>query len=315
MQVWRGVDAVPASHGPSVVTIGVFDGVHRGHRAVVSEVVAHARSRGAAAVVVTFDPHPLEVLRPELAPKALTTVDHRAQLLGEVGVDAVLVLPFDRELAGWSPERFVDDVLVGALGAAEVVVGEDFRFGARAAGDITTLRALGAERGFEVTALAPVGDTGHRWSSTYVRDRVALGEMEVAARALSRPHRLEGPVTHGDKRGRELGFPTANLGVGPHAAIPADGIYAGWLLRPATGQRLPAAVSIGTNPTFDGVARRVEAYVLGFDDRPEELDLYDEHVAVDFVTRIRDTVRFTSIEALVEQMHRDVVEVARVLGV
>lgn len=313
MQVWRSLDTV-APHGPCVVTIGVFDGVHRGHRAVVGQVVERARARGAAPVVVTFEPHPLEVLRPALAPKALSTPEHRAALLGAIGVEGVLLLPFDQELASWSPERFVDEVLVAALHAVEVIVGEDFRFGARAAGDIGTLRTLGGQRGFDVTALAPVGETGHRWSSTYVRDRVALGDVGRAAHALNRPHRLEGPVAHGDKRGRELGFPTANVDVGAGAAVPADGIYAGWLLRPGTGQRLPAAISIGTNPTFDGEARRVEAYVLGFDDRPEELDLYGEHVALEFVARVRETVRFTTVEALVEQMHRDVAQVTGLLA-
>ena len=314
MQVWRGLDAVPEGFGPSVVSIGVFDGVHRGHRAVLEQVVRDARAQGASPVVVTFDPHPLSVVRPHMAPKALTTAEHRAVLLGGIGVEGVLILPFDSELASWSPSQFVDDVLVGALHAVEVVVGEDFRFGAKASGDISTLRDLGAASGFSVTTIAPVGETGHRWSSTYVRDRIALGDVQQAARALARPHLLEGPVAHGDKRGRELGFPTANLRVSPGAAIPADGIYAGWLLRTSTGQRLPAAISIGTNPTFAGEDRRVEAYVLGFDDRPEELDLYDEQVVLHFVARIRETVKFASIEALVEQMHRDVAEVAEILA-
>jgi riboflavin kinase/FMN adenylyltransferase len=230
-----------------------------------------------------------------------------------LGVAGVLVLPFDREIASWPPEQFVDDVLVKALAVREVVVGEDFRFGARAAGDVALLRRLGREDGFTVTAVAPVGDTGHRWSSTYVRDRIALGEVERAAAALDRPHHLEGRVVRGDARGRELGFPTANLDIDPHAAVPADGIYAGTLLR--AGRRLPAAISVGTNPTFDGEQRRVEAYVLGFDDRPEELDLYGEDVAVEFVARIRDTVRYTGVDALVAQMHRDVVRVGELLGV
>jgi len=313
VELWRHVDEAPADWGPSVVSIGVFDGVHRGHRAVVGLAVEHARALGAMPVVVTFDPHPLAVLRPEMAPRMLTSASFRAELLGQLGVAAVLVLPFDREIASWAPEQFVDDVLVKALDTREVVVGEDFRFGARAAGDVALLRRLGEQDGFEVTAVAPVGDTGHRWSSTYVRDRVALGEVELAARALERPHRLEGRVVHGDHRGRELGFPTANLELDPHAAVPADGVYAGWLLRGS--ERLPAAVSIGTNPTFDGEQRRVEAYVLGFDDRPDALDLYGETVALEFVAHIRETVRFHGVEPLVAQMHRDVARIGELLGV
>jgi riboflavin kinase/FMN adenylyltransferase len=313
VELWRHLDDIPPDWGPSVVTIGVFDGVHRGHRAVLERAVARARDLDAAPVVVTFDPHPLAVLRPEMAPRMLTSATFRAELLAELGVQGVLVLPFDREIASWPPEQFVDDVLVKALAAREVVVGEDFRFGARAAGDVALLTRLGRADGFTVTAVAPVGDTGHRWSSTYVRDRIALGEVDRAAAALDRPHRLEGRVVRGDARGRELGFPTANLAGDPHAAVPADGIYAGFLVR--GHERLPAAISVGTNPTFDGEERRVEAYVLGFDDRPEELDLYGEDVAVEFVARIRDTVRYTGVDALVAQMHRDVVRVGKLLGV
>ncbi|NHC44592.1 bifunctional riboflavin kinase/FAD synthetase [Motilibacter aurantiacus] len=316
MQVWHGLGAIPSDWGPSVVSIGVFDGVHRGHRAVVGRAVARSRSAHIPAVVVTFDPHPLDVLRPQIAPKQLTTVAHRAALLGDLGVDAVCVLPFDAELASWSPEQFVGRVLVDALHAAEVVVGADFRFGHKAAGDAALLSTLGARSGFTVCPVGLVEEAGHRWSSTFVRDRVALGEVEAAARALDRPHRVEGVVVHGDKRGRELGYPTANLDVPARTVVPADGVYAGWLVRglphnlSAEGEtRLPAAISIGTNPTFGGEKRRVEAYVL---DRTD-LDLYGEHVAVDFVGRVRDTEKFAGVEELVAQMALDVDRVRELL--
>jgi riboflavin kinase/FMN adenylyltransferase len=306
VHVWRSLDDVTA-HPPaaSVVTIGNFDGVHLGHRALLSGVVAAARSRGADAVVTTFDPHPMTVIHPDSAPPRLTTLAHRLALLEEQGLDAVLVLPFTRELSVWTPAEFVSRVLVSGLHAVEVHVGENFRFGHRAAGDVTTLREQGAAQGFEVVAVPLTGDTT-RWSSTYVRQSLAEGDVASAAAALGRPHRVEGPVVEGDKRGRELGYPTANLDLPPDTAIPADGVYAGWLTR-ADGTRLPAAISIGTNPTFGGTSRRVEAYVLDRDD----LELYGEHVAVDFLARLRETVRFDGIEPLLAQMAIDVDQARR----
>jgi len=309
VHVWRSLDDVTARPpAASVVTIGNFDGVHLGHRALLRGVVAAARERGAEAVVTTFDPHPMTVIHPDSAPPRLTTPAHRLALLEEQGVDAVLVLPFTRELSLWSPAEFVSRVLVSGLHAAEVHVGENFRFGHRAAGDVTTLRELGEELGFAVVAVPLTGDTT-RWSSTYVRQSLAEGDVASAAAALGRPHRVEGPVVEGDKRGRQLGYPTANLDLPPGTAIPADGVYAGWLTR-ADGTRLPAAISIGTNPTFGGTNRRVEAYVLDRDD----LELYGEHVAVDFLARLRETVRFDGIEPLLAQMALDV-EQARQLTV
>jgi riboflavin kinase/FMN adenylyltransferase len=251
-------------------------------------------------VVVTFDPHPMTVIHPDSAPPRLATLEHRLALLEQCEVDAVLVLPFTRELSLWEPDEFVRRVLVDALHAVEVHVGENFRYGHRAAGDVTTLRADGERHGFTVVALPLAGGTS-RWSSTYVRQCLAEGDVASAAAALGRPHRVEGPVVEGDKRGRELGYPTANLDLPRDAAVPDDGVYAGWLTR-ADGTRLPAAISIGTNPTFGGTTRRVEAYVLDRDD----LELYGEHVAVDFLARLRETITFDGVEPLLVQMAEDV---------
>ena len=311
MQRWRALSDVPAGFGPSVVTIGVYDGVHRGHQVGIGRTVKLARERGAAAVVVTFAPHPMAVVHPAAVPPALSSLDHRLDLLAALGVDATLVLPFTVEVSRWSPEEFVDRVLVRALGAVGVLVGEDFRFGHRAAGDVELLRRLGVEHGFDAEGITLAGD-GDRWSSTRARALVLAGNVEAAAQVLGRPHRVEGEVVHGDHRGREIGYPTANLAVGPGVCVPADGVYAGWLLRcgvrPGAGSgspaelRLPGAISVGTNPTFEGVDRRVETYVLDRDD----LDLYAERVAVDFLARLRPTLRFDTVEELVAQMRVDV---------
>jgi riboflavin kinase/FMN adenylyltransferase len=310
VRVWRGLDSVDLgtvdAARRSVVTIGNFDGVHRGHQQVVGGLVARARELGATSVVTTFDPHPMTVIHPHAAPLRLTDMDRRLALLEDHGVDAVLVLPFTRELSLWEPDDFVQRVLVDALHAVEVHVGENFRYGHRARGNVDTLRDEGDRFGFAVHAAPLAGDTT-RWSSTYVRQCLAEGDTAAAAEALGRPHRVEGPVVEGDKRGRELGYPTANLALDEDVAIPADGVYAGWLVR-ADGDRLPAAVSIGTNPTFGGTARRVEAYVLDRDD----LELYGERVGVEFADRLRETVAFAGVEPLLAQMARDV-EQARAL--
>ncbi|WP_432563533.1 bifunctional riboflavin kinase/FAD synthetase [Kineococcus sp. SYSU DK003] len=310
MQRWEDLSDVEPGFGPSVVTIGNFDGVHRGHAAVLGEVVGLARSRGLRSVAVTFDPHPLQVLHPERAPGLLTGLERRLDLLAATGLDAVLVMPFTRELADWSPERFVEDVFVTGLGAQVVVVGHDVRFGRGNAGDLSTMQELGDRLGFEVVVLQDLGDEGrvvHRWSSTAVREALADGDVQRAAEMLGHPHRVTSTIVHGDHRGRELGYPTANLDTA-HAQglVPADGVYAGWLTRPS-GQRLAAAVSIGTNPTFDGQRRQLEAYCLpGQPGVGPELDLYGERVDLDFVAHLRPTLRFEGIEVLVQQMERDV---------
>lgn len=303
VRVWRSIEEVPADLGSTVVTIGNFDGVHLGHQHVVRRAREVAAERGLDTVVaVTFHPHPFAVLRPEHAPMTLTSIDDRVALLGEAGIDDVLVLPFDREIAAWSPEEFIDRVLVGALRAAAVVVGANFRFGNKAAGDVALLTAAGAERGFAVAGVALDGGP-QVWSSTYVRACVSSGDVEGAAEALGRPFSVHGVVVEGDKRGRALGFPTANVPATDVAAVPADGVYAGWLRRLDTGERFPAAISVGTNPTFDGKReRRVESYVLDRDD----LELYGVEVEVCFCHHLRGMEKFDGIDALVAQMHDDV---------
>ncbi|MDT5038014.1 MAG: riboflavin kinase / adenylyltransferase [Micromonosporaceae bacterium] len=314
MQRWRGYDAAPGGWGRSVVTIGVFDGVHRGHSEIIGHTVKRARELGVQAVVVTFDPHPSEVVRPGSHPPVLTEPARKAELIEQLGVDVLCVLPFTLEFSRLSAEAFVHDVLVAHLHAAQVVVGENFRFGHRAAGDIAALRRLGRTFGFGVEA-APLttGDpaseaTATIISSTYIRSCVDAGDVTAAARALGRPHRVEGVVVRGDQRGRTIGFPTANLLTGAYAAIPADGVYAAWLVR-GRGERLPAAVSIGTNPTFAGRQRRVEAYVIDFDG-----DLYGERLSLDFVAHLREQRTYATTEPLVAQIHDDVARTREVLA-
>lgn len=310
MRVWRSLPEVPQDIGPTVVTIGNFDGVHLGHQHVVRRAREVADQLGIADVVaVTFDPHPIAVLRPEHAPPTLTSLAARIGLLEDAGIDDVLVIPFDRSIASWSPEEFIDRVLVDALGAGAVVVGANFRFGHKAAGDVATLRAAGAARGFEVEGIALDGGP-QVWSSTYVRNCLAAGDVAGAAEALGRPFTVRGVVVEGDHRGRDMGFPTANVPTSGVAA-PADGVYAGWLRREDTGETYPAAISVGTNPTFDGEReRRVESYVLDRDD----LELYDVEVVVSFVDRIRGMLRFDGVESLVAAMHEDVKKAREILA-
>jgi riboflavin kinase / FMN adenylyltransferase len=326
VRLWHGLADVPQGWGRSVVTIGVFDGVHRGHQHILARGVETARRLGLPLVVVTFDPHPIEVVRPGTHPPRLSTPRRRAELLSQLGADAVMVLPFTPEIFQMSPDEFVQSVLVDRLRVAGVVVGENFRFGHKAKGDVALLRELGDKYDFSADGVPLVTD-GTALSSTYVRERLSTGDVEGAAVALGRPHRLEGVVVRGHRRGRALGFPTANLQVHPYAAVPADGVYAGWLQRlepvgAATSSgspgppgsaaedddaspaepRWPAAISIGTNPHFGDQERSVEAYALDRDD----LELYGERAAIDFAARIRDVARFESLDALIAEMRRDV---------
>lgn len=328
---WTALDQVPADFGPTVVTIGNFDGVHRGHRAVLERLVQATHADGRSAVAVTFWPHPVAVLHPERAPQLICGLEDRLDLLESTGLDATLALEFTLELAHHSPEDFVRVFFVEGLRASTVVVGQDVRFGWRNEGDINTMIALGEKYGFHVVTIDDISSAGtaigqqmeeRRWSSSWVRELLAIGDVAHANEVLGRLHAVRGTVVHGDARGRELGFPTANLGQDAEGMIPGDGVYAGWLRRLApdsavgesgedTSVRLPAAISVGTNPTFDGAERRVEAYVL---DRTN-LDLYGEEVALDFEHQLRPTLKFDGIESLVAQMNVDVEDCRRLLGV
>jgi riboflavin kinase/FMN adenylyltransferase len=305
---------VPAGYGPSVVAIGKFDGVHSGHRAVIDRARVDAATGGARVVAVTFDRNPLALLRPEICPENLIGVHQKLRLLAETGVDATLLLRFDEKLANLTAREFVEHVLVDALGVRTVLVGRDFRFGKGGAGNPDVLRDLGAEFGFDVDVVDDVRaiEPGRRVSSTWIREVLAEGDVQTAAKLLGRPPSVWGGVVHGAKRGRGLGFPTANLSHDLEGFVPADGIYSGWLIDEGSadglrsGIRYPAAISVGTNPTFDDVAvRQVEAYVLD----ETELDLYDHDVEVQFVSRIRGMVAFDGIEPLKAQIAADVEKV------
>jgi riboflavin kinase/FMN adenylyltransferase len=302
VKLWRSLSEVPEDLGRTAVVIGNFDGVHRGHQHVVRRGRELAQERGLYLVAVTFDPHPMAVLRPEHAPVMLSTVEQRADLLAAAGADAVLALPFDRDMAAWTPDEFAQRVLVACLHAAAVVVGANFRYGCRAAGDVACLVDFGAQHDFTAEGI-PLDGGPQVWSSTYVRTCLASGDVAGAAEALGRPYSIRGTVVKGDQRGRGLGFPTANVPATTERAVPPDGVYAGWLTRCDTGETFPAAISVGTNPTFDGViGRRVESYVL---DRTD-LDLYGVEVEVAFAEHLRGMVAFDSIDALIEQMRADV---------
>jgi len=292
----------------AVLCIGVFDGVHRGHQTLLAQGRAVADELGLPLIAVTFDPHPMSVVRPEAAPTTLASLTERRFLLLNAGADDVFVLKFTKEVSTWSPEEFIQRVLVDTLKARAVVVGENFRFGHRAVGTVQTLREAGQRDGFSVHELTLAADQ-QPWSSTRVRQAVVDGDVAEAARVLGRPYELSGAIVHGDHRGRELGFPTANLLWLGNPTIPADGVYAGWLV--VGGQRLPAAISVGTNPQFSGEERRVESYVLDRDD----LDLYGQEVTVVFVDRLRGQLVFDGLDGLVEQMSQDVASTREVLGV
>ncbi len=311
MQRWRGVESAPPGWGRCVVTVGVFDGVHRGHHVIIGTAVQRAAEAGLPSVVLTFDPHPSEVVRPGTHPPMLTSPRYKAELVEALGVDVMCVLPFTEAFSRLGADEFAHAVLVEHLHAATVVVGENFRYGHKAAGDVSALAAAGRRFGFTVEAVPVQGSADMTWSSTYVRSCVDAGDVARAAAALGRDHRIDGVVVRGDRRGRELGYPTANVEPLPWSAVPADGIYAGRLTRSAKSgpEVFPAAVSIGTNPTFAGRERRVEAYLLDFDG-----DLYGEHVGLSFAERLRPTVRFDGPAALRAQMALDVERTRELIG-
>lgn len=296
---------------PCAVTIGAYDGVHVGHRLVVDRVRRVAAEQDLASAVITFDQHPAGVVRPESAPRLLTDLDQKLELLAETGVDYVLVVRFDQTRSEESAEDFVREVLVGCLETRAVVVGHDFHFGYKRRGNVALLQEMGAQFGFDVTGLRlfPDGPGGLPVSSTRVRELLGAGSVEEAASLLGRPHQVRGVVAHGDRRGRDLGFPTANVALPGAIAVPADGVYAGWYQRP-DGVRRPAALSIGRRPTFyhDADLALLEAYLLDFDG-----DLYGEAARVEFVAHLRGQVRFDSVDDLVDQMSKDVEATRRAL--
>lgn len=312
MAIWRDVKGAGSAPSTSstVVTIGTFDGVHLGHQALLARAREVADAAGEQVVAVTFEPHPIAVFAPERAPRLLTDVERRVELLRAGGADEVRVLAFDRTMAAWSPDEFAQRVLVDDLRASHVVVGENFTYGSRASGDVACLADFGLGHGFATEALALAGGS-EEYSSTLVRRLVESGDVAGAAEVLGRPAEVNGVVVKGEQRGRELGFPTANVPVPDGLATPDDGVYAAWVLDlDAGGERWPAAVSVGDNPTFEGLERRVESYII---DRTG-LDLYGHRIRVELVERLRGMVAYTTLEALVEQMHADVARTREVLA-
>lgn len=314
MHYWEGTAAIQQPPAPSVVTLGNFDGVHRGHRAVLKLVVDTAKDRQLTSVAVTFDPHPRLVHLPEEPLVPIVSLPQKSRLLESCDLDATLVIHYTLDFASATAEEFVENVLVDALNARIVVVGADTRFGAGNTGDIHTLRRLGEIHNFDVVEVDDVGET-ERWSSTWVRETLEIGNVAQASRILGRYHMVEGQIVHGHARGRELGFPTANLAADAQGMIPADGVYAGWFTD-ASGQRFPTAISVGSNPTFNDVVRTVEAHVF---DRPEhealeEFNLYGQHCVVEFVARLRGMLAFTGIDELIAQMDQDVDEARAILS-
>jgi riboflavin kinase/FMN adenylyltransferase len=304
VEVISDLEACPAPAEGSVVTIGAYDGVHLGHRAVIAEVRRLAAARGCHTAVVTFDRHPATVVRPESAPRLLTDLEQRLELLAAAGVDYTLVIHFDEVRSQESADDFVTEVLAGCLRARMVVVGADFHFGRRRGGNVDLLRSMGPSLGFEVLGLGLVEVPGFDGpvSSTAIRQALIAGDVERASRLLGRPHEVRGVVERGDRRGQALGFPTANVSVPEEILLPADGIYAGWYQRPG-GEVHAAAISLGRRPTFYAEAERslLEAHLLDFDG-----DLYGEAARVRFVARLRDEERFESADDLVAQVARDV---------
>ena len=306
---WHSLTDIPQGWGPTALTIGKFDGVHIGHVEILRQLGDISSTRGLQSTVITFDRHPASLLSPEQRPADILSSDDRLALIARENIDASLVLTFDAELASLSPREFVTRILLDKLNAQVVLVGHDFRFGDHASGDVATLQELGAELGFDVVLIDDVALVdGVRVSSSMIRQCMAEGDVVTAAKLLGRLPRVNGEIVHGHKRGRELGFPTANLSQDATGLVPSDGVYAGWFVD--GGQRYPAAISVGTNPTFEGVNKRtVEAFLLD-----QNLDLYGHQVTIEFAAHIRGMVAYTGIEPLIEQMHDDVRVTREILG-
>ena len=317
----RGLSSVPDSFAETgtVVTIGVFDGVHRGHQLLISKAVETARELDVPCVVMTFDPHPVTIFAPERTPRALMPLDERARHIADLGVDALLVIDFREELAGLTPAEYMDDVLVSTLGAKHVLVGENFTFGRDAVGTATDMAQLGEQAGVDVTIVKLLGEGEVRICSTAIRDHLSGGDVALATDFMGRPFSVIAPIERGAGRGgKELGYPTANQYASDTSAVPADGVYAGWLTIIDDGEidgdmepgvRYPAAISVGTNPTFGDARRSVESFVLDRD-----ADLYGRMARVEFVEKVRDMLKFNSVEELLEHMARDVSRTRDILG-
>jgi riboflavin kinase/FMN adenylyltransferase len=301
-------EVLPALEGGTVVTVGTFDGVHRGHQAVLAEIVARARSTGRHSLLVTFEPHPLQVVNPAAAPPLLTTGAERREILAESELDYAVFVAFDRAMAALEPERFVRDVLCRRYQMRELVIGYDHGFGRGRSGDVATLRRLGESDGFAVDVVGPVDDQGFPVSSTHIRRAVAGGDLASARRQLGRPYRVSGVVTRGEGRGRSMGVPTANLGALPvEKLLPPDGVYAAWV--EWSGGRTGAMMNQGGKPTFRDGRRSLEVHLFDF-----EGDLYGEWVRVEWVERLRDVRSFPTAAALTEQLGRDRVRAREVLA-
>ncbi len=284
------------------VAIGIFDGVHAGHQEILAEAARHGR-----VVALTFHPHPTSIFAPERTPTAVVSIEDRIALLEENGAAEVVVIEFTKEFASKSPEEFIQEVLINQLQATHVTVGANFTFGHKASGNVETLKAHA--NSFGVSAVNLKENRGSAISSTRIRNLIVDGDVERANELLTRIFALKGAVVHGEKRGRTIGYPTANLGLGELATIPADGVYAGWLS--VGDHRWAAAISIGTNPTFPGIrGRQVEAYAID----QVGLDLYDEEATIEFVARLRDTLKFDGLDPLLAQMSQDCLQAKKILG-
>lgn len=319
MIIWHGLSDVPSDLAGSVATIGVFDGVHRGHRRLIDAAVDQARSLGVPAVLVTFDPHPREVFSPGTVPALITSLEQRWQLSEELGIDAVLVIDFTKQLAGMGPEEYFDTMLTGVLRARHIVVGENFTFGRDAEGTAETMRELGAKNDVSVDVVDLLVDDGERICSSNVREHLEGGDVERANWALGHRYEVTAEVVRGAGRGgKELGYPTANQYFPDSVATPADGVYAGWFTvegdQPIPGDMepgvaYPTAISVGANPTFGDTRRSIESFVLDRD-----ANLYGRTATVEFVSKVRDMEKFNSVDQLLAAMSGDVDNTRRVLA-
>lgn len=298
MEIIRGLYNLRARHQPSVATIGNFDGVHLGHQAVLGQLAKKAAELGLPSVVITFEPQPQEFFARGAVPARLTGFREKMQALRRYSVDRVVCLRFNRQLAAMEPETFIQQLLIDGLGVRYLVVGDDFRFGHQRRGDFALLTSAGAKAGFQVVSMHSFAVDNIRVSSTRIREVLALGNLHGAEKLLGRPYRMSGRVAHGDKRGRELGFPTANIHL-HRAALPVQGIFAVEMFG-LDKEPLPGVASVGTRPTFNGTRCLLEVHLFDFDE-----DIYGRHVQVEFLHKLRDEARFESSEALIEQMKID----------